>query len=180
MLAIISPDLNGAYGKTVDANTIHLTNLHAQLSLPQQACILAHELTHVHDLSHADLSAEKYRATNGLGDTEINAHFNQGQVLREFRAARARFAAHGPAIDAACAGTTVFGQSTLWTTRAGVVDYLLGTMYADHVRGWQLGAGIYSDDMYVSSARPFHCDENWNTYSRVVPVNEGRIEEIMV
>ncbi|PMQ07952.1 hypothetical protein [Janthinobacterium sp. AD80] len=180
--AIISHDLNGAYGRTVDALTIHLTPQFDQLSLPQKACIIAHELTHAHDLSFANLNAEDYRDSRGLGDTEINAHFNQGQVLREFRSARARFA--GPdalAIDAACAGVTVFGRSVGWITRADVVSHLANGMYAGHVVGWRLGAGIYSDDMYTSAARPFHCDENWHTFRRVLPVEEeGEVEEIHV
>ena len=180
--ASISNELNGAYGRTASATIIHLTDPLANLSIPQQACIIAHELTHAHDLSFAGLSAETYRDTKGLGDTEINAHINQGQVLREFRIRRATFApAVRTAIDAACAGVTVFGRSTHWATRADVVNHLESTMYAGHVLGWRQGAGIFSDDMYVSAARPFHCDENWHTFTRVLPVEEdGDVEEIEV
>lgn len=180
--AVISNGLNGAHGQTVNATTIHLRNPAGILSIPQQACIIAHELTHAHDLCFANLSAERYRDIHGLGNTEINAHINQGQVLREFRALRASFPnAIRVAIDAASAGVTVFGRSIHWATRADVVGYLEGTMYAGHVQGWRQNAALYSDDMYRSEARPFHCDENWHTFQRVLPEeDEGEIEEIEV
>ncbi len=150
-----------AHGKTIDRQTICINN--KDYSIPNMACILAHELTHCHDLAYSGKDDFRNNAEIdivSLGHSEVNAHFNQGQILRELEIHSADFKQE---IKAAINGNTVFGQSYDWKTRDSVISYLLTTQQYSTCANDPM-ISFWSDVMWVSPKLPFHCDENWDIY----------------
>lgn len=150
------PDLK-AYGMAPSANCI-LVGV-CELSVPQKACILAHELTHCHDLATAKLDKDKYLAEHGLARTELNAHMNQGRVLRELNTNPD----YQDDINLFINGTTVWAKSATWHTREEVKTHLTSNShYAKAMHAHTLrGQFIFEYEPFlVSRTRAFHCDAN--------------------
>ncbi|MFT4540739.1 MAG: hypothetical protein ACI835_003196 [Planctomycetota bacterium] len=159
--ATVKGDLK-AHGQSVDKVTIHLGP--AEFSVPQMACILAHELTHCHDLTFFGGSWRDYQTK---GQTEVSAHFNQGIILRELKASAKVYAEHKAAIDAAVNGSTVFGISVGWKTRDDVIRFLSDKPQYKALLGDPSNTGIalWDKSMWSFGSR-FHCDENWDKYTK--------------
>ena len=153
----------GAYGEAVAGLELRLGPADG-VPAPNLACVIAHELTHCHDLQHLKKAKGQLEQVE-LALTEINAHFNQGQVARELAAL-----ADGPraAIDAMVKSRSTFGLCHDATTRDQIVDYLLGTQqYAGAVRTMYYNPGLWamsidSEFANAPSGRAFHCAKNWD------------------
>lgn len=146
-----------AYGSSPSANRIFV-GCHG-LSATQQACILAHEMTHCHDLASSGLEKDAYLAENGLARTELNAHMNQGLVLRELN----RNPAYQGEINLFINGHTVWAKSARWLTRDDVKNDLTSNpQYASAMhRHTQEGKALFEYEPFLfSRRRAFHCDAN--------------------
>lgn len=156
-----------AHGQSLSATSIIVSD--ANYTVPQMACILAHELTHCYDFAYFDGSVDEYKK-KGIGLTEVSAHFNQGKVLREFNAMKdtlpPSLAQYKDQIAATANSSTVFGKSVDWLTRGAVISHLSMTPHYGRLIGdpTSTGVGLWHDDMWTSAKIPFHCDENWDIY----------------
>jgi hypothetical protein len=113
-----------AHGEAVDATTIRLTN--ARLDAANQACILAHELTHCLDIAFWNCRRENWTDVM-VGATEINAHYNQGRIAREL--AKIRGLANGWAEQVAVMTSSNAASGKLYakSERFAIYEYLLTT-----------------------------------------------------
>lgn len=155
----------GYYGMAVSPDQLQL-NTAAGIPDANKACVLAHELTHCHDLSHWGLYDRDRLTSELIAYTEINAHFNQGLVARQLRdlaaAGVAGVAAHGASITAMCGANTTFGWAVNWATRGDVYRYLETTAaYGPNVRTIREGLYLmFVDSEWEAFGEPFHCDEH--------------------
>jgi hypothetical protein len=83
------------------------------------AIVIVHELTHCLDYLTV---GPKLREEGCAWATEINAHMNQGQVMRELKAALPMDHVLRGQFDAMEQSNTTFGNSTDWDTRQKVAE----------------------------------------------------------
>lgn len=148
----------GAYGQAINGSLL-LVGKHP-LSVPQKACILAHELTHCHDLATARLDHIDYAKIHGIARTEISAHMNQGTTLRQL----ILLGNYQPAINLFINGTTVFAESINWLNRDMVKKFLLTKPQyssAMHTHTARQSYFFEPEPPFFIQARQFQCDANW-------------------
>ncbi|MDY7560405.1 hypothetical protein QN382_13645 [Pseudomonas sp. 10B1] len=147
-----------AYGQAISGNLL-LVGAHG-LSVPQKACVLAHELTHCHDLATANMSSVEYANEHKIARTELNAHTNQGAVLRELMENEA----YKADIDLFINGTTTFASSIRWTNRDAVKqDLISNPQYSSamHAHTLDYSSFFEYEPFFCSPTRNFQCDANW-------------------
>jgi hypothetical protein len=148
-----------AHGEAVDGTTIRLTN--AQLDAANQACILAHELTHRLDLAFWNCRREEWTPVM-VGATEINAHYNQGLVAREL--AKIRGLANVWADQVAVMNRSGMASGKLYDARDrfAVYTYLTTTQqYGPKVEALKNAKILYlwtKDDQWEDGCKRFHCE----------------------
>jgi hypothetical protein len=111
-------ETNGAKGMAVSATRLliqeELLDEPARLAL-----VIVHELTHCLDYR---IVGPTLREDGNTWASELNAHGNQGLVMRELKQTMPRDHVLRSAFDAMERSNTTFGQSTEWDTRRKVAD----------------------------------------------------------
>lgn len=118
-----------AYGVAIHATLIRVNA--ALLDDPvRMALVIVHELTHCIDYDEVGSALRD----GGRGwASEINAHFNQGLVMRELDFGLPEVFVARTALEAMARSNTTFGNSMDWRTRDQVVPGIK-LAYADHRR----------------------------------------------
>lgn len=150
----------GAYGRATSATTLDLTT--NAIPAPNQACLLAHELTHCLDMGFWNVTpATITRAM--VGATEINAHYNQGLIAKELSIAPNLELTWAQGVAAMNAGNTTFGHMASAWDRMDVFRYLSrdGSPYKDNVDELLRTKVLYvwtRDDQWEHGGNLFHCE----------------------
>jgi hypothetical protein len=152
-----------AYGRTMSSNTIELTT--ATLPAAQQACLLAHELTHCLDMGFWNVTPETITAVM-TGATEINAHYNQGLIARELgmRAVDMELT-WSSAVSTMNNSYTTFGLVADAWERKDVIEFLVrpGSFYRENVEALSQSKPLYvwgRDDDWERGNDLFHCEQH--------------------
>jgi hypothetical protein len=149
-----------AHGEAIDATTIRLTS--ATLSAPNQACVLAHELTHCLDIAFWNMPRQDWTAVM-VGATEINAHYNQGMVARELSQIQGLENAWAQQVGLMNSSRSTFGEMYDAFERDQVYKYLKTTeQYGPKVEALRREKILYlwtKDDQWEKGAcKRFHCE----------------------
>ena len=163
----INPALGGAYGRAMEGGRLELTA--TQLPAPNQACLLAHELTHCLDLAFWNINAGTVSRIQ-LGATEINAHYNQGLIAKELLINPQLSQAFKTQIETMMSGFTTWGRVGDTWTRDDVYRYLDSTdQYGPSVRALLAAKPLYiwtMDSEWELGMKLFHCELHLDTNTR--------------
>ena len=156
----------GAYGSAIDSTTIHLTN--ANIPAPNQACVLAHELTHCLDFAFWNVPRQDLTATM-IGATEFNAHYNQGLISKELSMIPGLENTWAQQVQAMTGGASTFGHMFDTWERDDVYQYLTTTaQYGPSVDALRRNKILYlwtRDDQWENGTTMFHCEAHLDANS---------------
>jgi hypothetical protein len=157
----------GAYGRAMAGDRLELTA--TVPPPPNQACLLAHELTHCLDMAFWNSGAGMITQVQ-LGATEINAHYNQGLIAKELMINPQLSAEYQAQVTAMMSGYATWSQMGRAWTREDVYAHLDGTaQYGDAVRALRAARPIYYwtvDDEWELGLKLFHCETHLDQNTR--------------
>ncbi|TQV72750.1 hypothetical protein FLL45_14845 [Aliikangiella marina] len=163
-----------AHGKATGATRLQLGTHH--LPAANQACVLAHELTHCLDLAFWDKSLDEI-SSEMIGATEINAHYNQGLIAKELSAIPGMEDTWKKQVTAMTGGNSTFGRMFDVWTRDEVFRYLDSTQqYGKHVKALLQSKVLYCwtrDDQWEKGTTMFHCEAHLEANNTAGPMHSA-------
>ncbi|WP_370979570.1 hypothetical protein [Agaribacterium sp. ZY112] len=161
-----------AYGSAIDATTIHLGSM--RLSAANQACVLAHELTHCLDFTFLGKRLDELTSAM-IGASEINAHYNQGLIAKELSCISGLEDTWSNMVQQMNRGNSTFGRMFDAWTRDDVYSYLSSTkQYGRHVEALRQSKILYlwtRDDQWESGNTMFHCEAHLEANNTAGPMH---------
>ena len=163
-----------AHGRATSSTTLELGT--HKLSAANQACVLAHELTHCLDFAFwgkplSELTSEM------IGATEINAHYNQGLIAKELSAIPGLENTWKEQVSVMNRGNSTFGRMFDAWTRDDVFRYLDSTkQYGKHVKALLNSKVLYvwtRDDQWENGNIMFHCEAHLEANNTAGPMHSA-------